>query len=135
MSSIISTVGCGVGMNTTSGSGAVWAGLAPAVHPAPLIANSRTMSVLVMFSRLTRRRFIVSSLLIITIASSLASTIAAPALAAQAQNAPDVDLALAAVRASASSGNVVAQFSLGSVLYYSGDDVPEAVNWFRQAAN
>ena len=50
------------------------------------------------------------------------------------QTRSDVDLALASVHASATAGDLVAQFSLGSVLYYSGEDVPQAVSWFRRAA-
>jgi TPR repeat protein len=54
---------------------------------------------------------------------------------AHAQDPPDVERALAAVRARASAGHVVAQFTLGSVLYYGGTDLPQAVDWFRKAAD
>ena len=46
----------------------------------------------------------------------------------------DVDRALAAGRAKASAGDVVAQFSLGAMLYYGTEDTAQAVEWFRQAA-
>jgi TPR repeat protein len=49
-------------------------------------------------------------------------------------NAPDVERALAAVRAEAVKGDVIAQFSLGSFLYYSAGDTAGAVDWFRKAA-
>jgi len=52
--------------------------------------------------------------------------------AAPAQD--DVERAFAAVRASATRGDVVAQFSLGTMLYYGGDDTAQAVDWFRKAA-
>jgi uncharacterized protein len=58
----------------------------------------------------------------------------AVATPARAQEPPDVAQALAAARASAGAGNVVAQFSLGSVLYYGGTDLGQAIEWFRQAA-
>jgi TPR repeat protein len=47
---------------------------------------------------------------------------------------PEVGRALAAVREKAAKGDVVAQFSLGSILYYSADDTAQAVEWFRKAA-
>ena len=50
-----------------------------------------------------------------------------------AQN-PDVDRALSAARAKAAAGDVVAQFSLGALLYYGADDTAQAVEWFRKAA-
>ena len=46
----------------------------------------------------------------------------------------DVDRAFAAARVSASAGDVVAQFSLGSMLYYGGTDTAQAIEWFRKAA-
>jgi uncharacterized protein len=46
----------------------------------------------------------------------------------------DVERAFAAVRASATRGDVVAQFSLGAMLYYGGDDTAQAIEWFRKAA-
>jgi TPR repeat protein len=47
---------------------------------------------------------------------------------------PEVGRALAAVRQKAATGDVVAQFSLGSILYYSADDTAQAVDWLRTAA-
>ena len=52
---------------------------------------------------------------------------------AQADN--DVEGALAAARISATAGDVVAQFSLGALLYYGADDTPQAIDWFRKAAD
>jgi TPR repeat protein len=51
-----------------------------------------------------------------------------------AQIDPDVDRALAAARARANEGDVVAQFSLGSIFYYGTEDTAAAVEWFRKAA-
>lgn len=51
-----------------------------------------------------------------------------------AQPRPDVDQALADVRARASAGDVVAQFSLGALLYYGGTETAQAVDWLRKAA-
>jgi uncharacterized protein len=50
--------------------------------------------------------------------------------------APDADVtrALDAARARAGNGDVVAQFSLGSLLYYGGDDTAQAIEWIRKAA-
>ena len=53
---------------------------------------------------------------------------------ASPRHAPDVERALEAVRAAAVKGDVIAQFSLGSFLYYSADDTAQAVDWFRKAA-
>jgi TPR repeat protein len=53
---------------------------------------------------------------------------------ATAQVHEDVELAVAAMRARASSGDTVAQFSLGALLYYGGTDLTQAVNWLRKAA-
>ena len=53
--------------------------------------------------------------------------------AAPAGNA-EVERALAAARVRASTGDVIAQFSLGSILYYSANDTAQAVDWFRRAA-
>ena len=47
---------------------------------------------------------------------------------------PDVERALLAARVRATAGDVVAQFSLGAMLYYSGDDMAEAIKWLRRAA-
>jgi TPR repeat protein len=46
----------------------------------------------------------------------------------------DVERALAQVRSRAAAGDVVAQFSLGSLLYYGEDQLPQAIDWFRKAA-
>ena len=48
--------------------------------------------------------------------------------------ADDVEQALAAARVTADRGNVVAQFSLGAMLYYGGTDTTGAIGWFRRAA-
>ena len=58
----------------------------------------------------------------------------ASAAALHAQTDPDVERALAAARAKAGTGDVIAQFSLGSILYYGGNETAEAVEWFRKAA-
>lgn len=46
----------------------------------------------------------------------------------------DVERALAAARINAAAGDVVAQFSLGALLYYGADDTAQAIDWFRKAA-
>jgi TPR repeat protein len=58
----------------------------------------------------------------------------APAGPAPRQVDPDVDKALAAARARADAGDVIAQFSLGAVLYYSTEHTAQAIDWFRKAA-
>src|SRR5262245_37847108 len=45
-----------------------------------------------------------------------------------------VERAIAAARVRAAGGDAVAQFSLGSLLYYASDDTTEAIDWFRKAA-
>jgi hypothetical protein len=55
-------------------------------------------------------------------------------LALFASTDPDVERAFAAARARAAAGDVVAQFSLGSFLYYGSDDTAEGVEWIRRAA-
>jgi TPR repeat protein len=52
----------------------------------------------------------------------------------RAQANPDVERALAAARENAAAGDVIAQFSLGSFLYYGTTDTAEAVGWFKKAA-
>jgi TPR repeat protein len=52
----------------------------------------------------------------------------------RAQVDEDVERALATVRVLAAGGDVVAQFSLGALLYYGGDDLPLAIDWLRRAA-
>jgi uncharacterized protein len=59
-------------------------------------------------------------------------TLTRPAIA---QVDEDVDRALAAARVKAAGGDVVAQFSLGSLLYYGGSDTARAIDWLRKAAN
>jgi TPR repeat protein len=46
----------------------------------------------------------------------------------------DVERALATARVKAAAGDVVAQFSLGAMLYYGDDDLDQAIDWFRKAA-
>jgi TPR repeat protein len=46
----------------------------------------------------------------------------------------DVADALAAGRARGTAGDVVAQLSLGEMLYYGGENTAEAVDWLRKAA-
>jgi TPR repeat protein len=62
--------------------------------------------------------------------------VAVAQLAAPAGPAADRELtrALAEVRERAAKGDVVAQFSLGSILYYGADDTAQAIEWFRKAA-
>jgi TPR repeat protein len=47
---------------------------------------------------------------------------------------PEVARAFGAGRAAAARGNVVAQFSLGAMLYYGSEDTAQAVEWIRKAA-
>jgi uncharacterized protein len=47
---------------------------------------------------------------------------------------PEVSRALDAARVRAAAGDVVAQFSLGAMLYYGGDDTAQAIEWIRKAA-
>jgi len=51
-----------------------------------------------------------------------------------AQPRNDVERALAAARVRAARGDAVAQFSLGSLLYFGSRDTAQAVQWFRRAA-
>lgn len=46
----------------------------------------------------------------------------------------DVERALEAARVRAAGNDVVAQFSLGEMLYYGADDTVQAIEWIRQAA-
>ena len=46
----------------------------------------------------------------------------------------DVQRALDAARVKAAAGDVVAQFSLGAILYYGGQDTAQAIDWIRRAA-
>jgi uncharacterized protein len=57
-----------------------------------------------------------------------------PSLAAAAPADPEVDRALQAARVKANGGDVVAQFSLGAILYYGTPNTAEALDWFRKAA-
>jgi localization factor PodJL len=51
-----------------------------------------------------------------------------------AQPFPDVDQAFAEARTRAAAGDVIAQFSLGALLYYGGTDTAQAIDWLRKAA-
>jgi uncharacterized protein len=53
---------------------------------------------------------------------------------ARTQLDEEVERALAAARVKANAGDVVAQFSLGSMLYYGASDTAQAVDWFRKAS-
>lgn len=53
---------------------------------------------------------------------------------ATAREDPDVERALAAVRAKAIAGDPIAQFALGANLYYGREDTTQAVEWIRKAA-
>jgi uncharacterized protein len=48
--------------------------------------------------------------------------------------ADEVERAREAARVKATAGDVVAQFSLGAMLYYGGDDTAQALDWIRKAA-
>lgn len=47
---------------------------------------------------------------------------------------PEVTRALEAARARAEAGDVIAQFSLGALLYYGSTDMNQAIDWLRKAA-
>src|SRR4030095_16252684 len=51
-----------------------------------------------------------------------------------AQGGDDVQRAMGAARVRANNGDVVAQFSLGSLLYSGSEETAQAVEWFRKAA-
>jgi TPR repeat protein len=55
----------------------------------------------------------------------------APAVRAE----PDADAALAAIRARASAGDPLAQWCLGSLLYYGSAGTAQAADWIRRAAD
>ena len=55
------------------------------------------------------------------------------ALAAPAD--PEVARALDAARIRATAGDVVAQFSIGAMLYHGGDETAQAIDWIRKAAS
>ena len=57
-----------------------------------------------------------------------------PSLAVRQPEAPDVVRALDLVRAQAEAGDPVAQFSLGSYLYYGSPRTAEGNEWIRKAA-
>jgi TPR repeat protein len=57
----------------------------------------------------------------------------AVALSAAAPD-PDVTRAFEAARVRAAGGDVVAQFSLGSMLYYGSEDTAQGIEWMRKAA-
>jgi uncharacterized protein len=46
----------------------------------------------------------------------------------------DVTRAMEAARAKATAGDVVAQFSLGAMLYYGGAETAQGIDWIRKAA-
>src|SRR4051812_39160119 len=46
----------------------------------------------------------------------------------------DVTRAMDAARAKAAAGDVVAQFSLGAMLYYGAADTTQGIDWIRKAA-
>lgn len=46
----------------------------------------------------------------------------------------EVTRALDAARTRAAAGDVVAQFSLGAMMYYGGADTPQGIDWIRKAA-
>lgn len=56
------------------------------------------------------------------------------ATAASAQTTQEADSALADARVKAGAGDVVAQFSLGAILYYGTEHTAQAIEWFRMAA-
>jgi TPR repeat protein len=51
-----------------------------------------------------------------------------------AANDNDDERVLAQVRSRAAAGDAIAQFSLGSILYYGEDELSQAIDWFRKAA-
>ena len=71
---------------------------------------------------------------VLTIAALATSLPLVTATVARAQPADEVERAFAAVRKSAAAGDVVAQFTLGALLYFGGDDTAEAVDWLQKAA-
>ena len=68
----------------------------------------------------------------VTTCSAVAILLLAHAAAAQSDQ--DVRRAIAAAETRATAGDVVAQFSLGSFLYYGAEDTAAAIEWFRKAA-
>jgi TPR repeat protein len=52
----------------------------------------------------------------------------------RAQIDAEIERALAEGRVRAAAGDVIAQFSLGAMLYYGGDDTALAIDWLRKAA-
>ena len=66
--------------------------------------------------------------------AGLALAALAASTGARAQSDDEVERAFAAARRRANAGDVVAQFSLGSLLYYGSKDTAQAVDWFRRAA-
>jgi len=71
---------------------------------------------------------------ILTVAVITASIALLTTTAGRAQPAGEVERAFAAVRKSAVAGDAVAQFTLGALLYFGGDDTAEAVDWLLKAA-
>src|SRR5262245_11795010 len=67
--------------------------------------------------------------------AALTAVLAMPADGSLSKQAdPDVAQAMAAARARAEAGDVIAQFSLGALLYYGTEQTPQAIEWFRKAA-
>src|SRR5580765_6310076 len=67
----------------------------------------------------------------LALAALLALTLTAHAVA---QADGDVERAIDALRARATAGDAVAQFSLGSLLYYGTPETVQGIEWFRKAA-
>ena len=68
------------------------------------------------------------------LAAATAVAVSTCATVAASQLAPDVETALSTARSRAAAGDVVAQFSLGMILYYETPETAQAVDWFRRAA-
>lgn len=64
----------------------------------------------------------------VVLATLLAATVA------HAQDASDDNRAWDVARRQAEAGRAVAQFTLGSLLYYGATDLAQAIDWFRKAA-
>jgi TPR repeat protein len=68
---------------------------------------------------------------------AVAACCAALSCAVPAQAPPlggDVEIAMQAARVRAEAGDVVAQFSVGAMVYFGGSDTGQAVAWIRKAA-
>jgi TPR repeat protein len=69
-----------------------------------------------------------------TLAAGTALVIVASLTPLRARADEDVDRAFQAARDRAAAGDVVAQFSLGAMLYYGSNETAQAIDWFRKAA-